>query len=81
MQSDTIKYENPIQFLKRLELKKIRILTKWGFYYEGILQETDKYFNLLVVDCVEFNNDIKIKLGKTLIRCNNVKLIQELFDE
>lgn len=81
MQLESIKFENPKQFLKRLESKKVRVFTKWGFYYEGTLQQIDKYFNLIIIDCIEYNNNVQINLGRALIRCNNVKIVQEIYSD
>lgn len=70
--------ETPNQFLQRLLEKKIRVVLKWGLYYEGILKGTDKYFNLLLEDVAEVDGVTSTKIGETLIRCNNVKAIVEV---
>lgn len=69
--------ENPKQFLSRLVNKKVRVFLKWGQYYEGNLIEYDKYFNLVLNECKEFDNENINEVNRIFIRCNNVKIIQE----
>jgi small nuclear ribonucleoprotein (snRNP)-like protein len=73
-----INQENPKQFLTRLNNKKVRVYLKWGQYYEGLLLEYDNYFNIVLTDCKEYENENFSELGKTFIRCNNIKIIQEI---
>ena len=89
--------ENPKQFLLRRIGKKVQIKLKWNQIYKGILKSVDDYFNILIEDAKEIdftnhkNNHIdneKSKdlivdafVGNILIRCNNIKMIYEDFDE
>ncbi|EEQ82101.1 hypothetical protein NCER_101246 [Vairimorpha ceranae BRL01] len=77
---NTVQTENPKQFLNRLINKKIRIFLKWGQYYEGVLIEFDKYFNFVLSECKEYDNEFINEMGSIFIRCNNVKTVQEILD-
>lgn len=69
--------ENPKQFLSRLVHKKVKVVLKWGLTYEGILLSSDNYFNILLDDCYESDDNNKSNIGQVSIRCNNVKMIVE----
>ena len=68
--------ETPKQFLERLRGSRVRILLKWDTEYRGVLCSTDGYMNVVLRDATE-HPDGK-ELGDTCIRCNNIKIIEEI---
>lgn len=70
--------ETPNQFLCRLTDEKVRVLLKWGTIYEGEYTCTDKYMNIILRNAIEIKNGCREEVGDTCIRCNNIKIIEEI---
>lgn len=70
--------ENPKQFLLRMQSKRVLVALKWGQSYEGSLVCSDNYFNVLLDECFEIDNGIRMRIGEVSIRCNNIKSITEM---
>jgi len=52
--------------------KKVTIVLKDGRSMEGVLKGYDEYMNMVIDDCQEERDDLKRKLGKVILRGNNV---------
>jgi small nuclear ribonucleoprotein (snRNP)-like protein len=52
--------------------KMVTIILKDGRSIEGTLKGYDEYMNMVIDDCEEEKNDQKRKLGKVILRGNNV---------
>lgn len=77
-----IERENPLQFLKNRKKKHVRVVLKWNMFYEGELDEFDDYLNIVLRETKEFTeNEFTGKVGHIVIRCNNIKLIEEIIEE
>lgn len=70
--------ETPRQFLERLRNSRVRILLKWDTEYLGTLCSTDGYMNAVLRDATEIGGSGGEEVGDTCIRCNNVKIIEEI---
>lgn len=56
---------------------QVKVKLKWGMEYQGKLESSDAYMNLLLQDCEEFiDGQFAGFLGTVLIRCNNVLYVQ-----
>ena len=56
---------------------QVKVKLKWGMEYQGRLESSDAYMNLLLQDCEEFiDGQFAGFLGTVLIRCNNVLYVQ-----
>jgi small nuclear ribonucleoprotein F len=68
---------NPKPFLMDLTGHQVKVKLKWGMEYQGKLESSDAYMNLLLQDCEEFiDGQFAGFLGTVLIRCNNVLYVQ-----
>lgn len=73
-----MKKVTPTVFLKELENKNVRIILKWDIAFEGILSCTDKYMNIVIKNAVRITESGELDIGDTCIRCNNIKIIEEI---
>lgn len=69
---------NPLQFLKILLNKKVKIKLKWEMEYIGTLVEFDNYFNFVLKDVIEIVENQEGHISKIVIRCNNVESLEEV---
>lgn len=75
------KGETPKQFLKRLVGHDVQITLKWGEILKGTLECADEYMNVILSNTYETKNKIKERIGDVCIRCNNIKMIEEINEE
>jgi small nuclear ribonucleoprotein len=62
----------PLDVLEKAMNQKIRLLLKDGRTLEGKLLGFDEYMNLVVDDVEESKDDAKIRVGRIILRGNNV---------
>lgn len=75
--SKSVKSLSPIKFLKTT--KRVKVTLKWNLFYVGDLCEFDKYFNLVLINADEWvDNKFTGRIDQICIRCNNVKIIEEI---
>ncbi|KAI4290730.1 U6 snRNA-associated Sm-like protein LSm6 [Pancytospora philotis] len=74
----SLRKETPVQFLDRLRGRRVAVHLKWGIIYRGMLGCVDRYMNVVLTDAAEVNAGSELRVGETYIRCNNVKLIEEV---
>lgn len=70
--------ESPMQILTACIGKKITVFLKWGWRtgYAGVLEDVDGYFNLVLTNAEEYDQDKLIgTLERIAIRNNNVRTI------
>ncbi|GIY52440.1 hypothetical protein CDAR_181121 [Caerostris darwini] len=74
---------NPLKFLSTLMGKKVIVTLKMDRQFVGTLTKTDAYMNLALEDAADFVNGKASKHRETclLIRCNNLKMVQEYDEE
>lgn len=70
--------ETPNQFLCRMAGERVRVVLKWGTVYEGEYVCTDRYMNLVLKSAVEIRDGGREDVGDTCIRCNNIKIVEEM---
>ncbi|MEM1696871.1 MAG: LSM domain-containing protein [Desulfurococcaceae archaeon] len=62
--------------LKSAEGNIVLVKTKGGYEYVGLLELTDGVMNVVLADCVEYNNgEPTLRLGKVIIRGSNIEFI------
>jgi len=69
--------EKPLEFLKRIQGRKIIVALKWGLVYEGIFDSCDEYMNIVLRNATSKYHDECRSLNDVLIRCNNIRTIRE----
>jgi small nuclear ribonucleoprotein len=62
----------PLDVLEKALNQKLRLLLKDGRTLDGKLLGFDEYMNLVVDDVEESKDDNKIRLGRIILRGNNV---------
>ena len=62
----------PLDVLEKSMNQKLRLLLKDGRTLEGKLLGFDEYMNLVVDDVEESKDDAKIRVGRIILRGNNV---------
>jgi len=62
----------PLDVLEKAMNQKLRLLLKDGRTLEGKLLGFDEYMNLVVDDVEESKDDNKIRVGRIILRGNNV---------
>ncbi len=62
----------PLDVLDKAMNQKLRLLLKDGRTLEGKLLGYDEYMNLVVDDVEESKADTKIRVGRIILRGNNV---------
>ena len=73
---------NPKPFLLDLQGEAVKVKLKWGMEYQGKLESTDAYMNLLLKECEEYvDGQFAGFLGDVLIRCNNVLYVAASSDK
>ena len=65
----------PINILERNLNKKMSLLLKDGRVLEGVLIGFDEYMNMVLDNTQETKDDIVKKMGKVILRGNNVVTI------
>lgn len=67
----------PLKLMFRCINDTITVYLKDNSQYRGILVSADQNMNLILMDAEELNNngEIKVKLGKVLVRGNNILYI------
>ena len=68
----------PINILERGMNKKMSLLLKDGRVLEGILKGFDEYMNMVLEDTMETKDGMVKKMGKVILRGNNVVTIQPI---
>jgi small nuclear ribonucleoprotein len=67
---------SPLKLLKASEGNIVLVRTKGGFEYIGLLELVDGVMNVVLRDCVEYNeNKPTMRLGKVIIRGSNIEYI------
>jgi small nuclear ribonucleoprotein len=75
-QQRNTKPPNPLKILKSAEGNIVLVKTKGGYEYVGLLELTDGVMNVVLADCVEYNNgEPTLRLGKVIIRGSNIEFI------
>lgn len=69
--------ETPLEFLSRVTGSTVRVVLKWGTVYEGVLDAHDPYMNVVLRQAAEIGDFEDRPEGDILIRCNNIKAIEE----
>jgi len=65
----------PINILERNLNKRLSLLLKDGRVLEGVLIGYDEYMNLVLDDTKETKDEVMKKMGKVILRGNNVVTI------
>lgn len=65
----------PINILERNLNKRMTLLLKDGRVLEGILIGFDEYMNMVLEDTTETKDEMVKKMGKVILRGNNVVTI------
>lgn len=65
----------PINILERNLNKRMSLLLKDGRVLEGVLVGFDEYMNMVLDDTQETKDEIVKKMGKVILRGNNVVTI------
>lgn len=65
----------PINILERNLNKRLSLLLKDGRVLEGVLIGFDEYMNVVLEDTQETKDEIVKKMGKVILRGNNVVTI------
>ena len=65
----------PINILERNLNKKMSLLLKDGRVLEGVLVGFDEYMNMVLENTQETKDDVVKKMGKVILRGNNVVTI------
>jgi small nuclear ribonucleoprotein len=62
--------------LKASEGNIVLVKTKGGYEYIGVLELADGVMNVVLRDCVEYNeNKPTMRLGKVIIRGSNIEFV------
>jgi small nuclear ribonucleoprotein len=70
------KPQSPLKILKNSEGNIVLVKTKGGFEYMGILELVDPVMNVVLRNCLEFNEGKPtLRLGKVVIRGSNIEFI------
>jgi small nuclear ribonucleoprotein len=68
--------QSPLKILKSAEGNIVLVRTKGGFEYMGILELVDPVMNVVLTNCLEFNEGKPtLRLGKVVIRGSNIEFI------
>ena len=71
-----IKPPNPLKVLKGSEGNIVLVKTKGGYEYIGVLDLVDGVMNVVLADCIEYNNgEPTLRLGKVIIRGSQIEYI------
>lgn len=71
-----MKPPNPLKVLKSSEGNVVLVKTKGGYEYVGVLELADGVMNVVLSDCVEYNNgEPTLRLGKVVIRGSNIEFV------
>ncbi|MFW9994615.1 MAG: U6 snRNA-associated Sm-like protein LSm6 [Candidatus Odinarchaeota archaeon] len=69
----------PLKILLKSKGSKIGVRLKNGVEYQGRLQQSDVYMNLILTDTEEIvHGEKKTKLGRAFLRGNNILFIRIL---
>ena len=75
-QARNTKPPNPLKILKAAEGNIVLVKTKGGYEYVGVLELADGVMNVVLSDCVEYNNgEPTMRLGKVVIRGSNIEFV------
>ncbi len=75
-QQKNVKPPNPLKVLKSAEGNVVLVKTKGGYEYVGVLELADGVMNVVLSDCVEYNNgEPSMRLGKVVIRGSNIEFV------
>jgi len=67
---------SPLKVLKASEGNIVLVKTKGGYEYIGVLELADGVMNVVLRDCVEYNeNKPTMRLGKVIIRGSNIEFV------
>jgi len=71
-----MKPQSPLKILKSAEGNIVLVRTKGGFEYMGVLELVDPVMNVVLTNCLEFNEGKPtLRLGKVVIRGSNIEFI------
>ena len=71
-----IKPPNPLKVLKSAEGNIVLVKTKGGYEYIGVLDLADGVMNVVLSNCVEYNEGKPtLRLGKVIIRGSNIEFV------
>lgn len=74
--SRNMKPPNPLKVLKGAEGNIVLVKTKGGYEYIGTLELADGVMNVVLTDCVEYNDGKPtLRLGKVIIRGSNIEFV------
>lgn len=67
---------NPLKVLKSAEGNVVLVKTKGGYEYIGTLELADGVMNVVLSNCVEYNEGkLTLRLGKVIIRGSNIEFV------
>lgn len=67
---------NPLKVLRSAEGNVVLVKTKGGYEYVGVLELADGVMNVVLSNCVEYNEGKPtLRLGKVIIRGSNIEFV------
>lgn len=67
---------SPLKLLKVSEGNVVLVKTKGGYEYVGVLELADGVMNVVLMNCVEYNEGKPtMRLGRVIIRGSNIEFV------